>query len=337
MAAFGERVDGNLALMEPGQTIEQLADLIAADLPSLAARLRPDMLLVQGDTTSAWAAALSASRIGLAVGHVEAGLRSHDLTRPFPEERNRVEIDAISALLFAPTAESAANLAAEPAIRGRVVVTGNTGIDALLTIRRMINGWTLHDNAVRTILVTCHRRENIGAGIAAICAALQRIARRPDVRIILPMHPNPAVHGAIAQALGSTPRIELHPPFDYPTMVQMMDGAHLILSDSGGLQEEAPALGVPLLVLRDNSERPEVFASGNARLVGTDADRIVAATFELLDDPAAHAAMSQPAFPYGRGDASERILDAIEDWHATQWPGSVAERAISYRLPPIQA
>ncbi|MGH6782783.1 MAG: non-hydrolyzing UDP-N-acetylglucosamine 2-epimerase [Sphingomonadaceae bacterium] len=337
MAAFDERVDHNLALMEPGQTIDELADLIAADLPSLAARLQPDMILVQGDTTSAWAAALSAVRAGVPVGHIEAGLRSHDLTRPFPEERNRVEIDAISTLLFAPTGQAATNLAAEPAVTGRVVVTGNTGIDALLTMRRLTNGWTLQDSAVRTILVTCHRRENIGAGIASVCAALRRLAERPDVRIVLPMHPNPAVRAAVEGALGGVPRIELHPSFDYPTMVRMMDGAHLILSDSGGLQEEAPALGVPLLVLRDNTERPEVFATGNARLVGTDADRIVAAATRLLDDPAAYAGMSLPAFPYGRGDAAERILDAIEDWHAAYRAGHIGEATLSYRLPPIQA
>ncbi|PTD26318.1 UDP-N-acetylglucosamine 2-epimerase (non-hydrolyzing) [Sphingomonas fennica] len=331
-AAFGLTVDRNLALGETGQTIEALEQRIAAALPALADELRPDMILVQGDTTSAWGSALAAHRLGMAVGHVEAGLRSHDLALPFPEERNRVEIDAVSTLLFAPTATARANLEAEPAVTGRIHVTGNTGIDALLWMRGMAAGHRLHDGGRRLVLVTCHRRENIGAGIAGICEALRRLARRPDVRIVLPLHPNPSVRAGIREALAGIANIELLDPLDYPTMVRMMDGAHLILSDSGGLQEEAPALGVPLLVLRDNSERPEALATGNIALVGTDPDRIVAAATRLLDNPAAYAAMAVPAYPYGRGDAAERILDAIEDWAATFRPR--ASQPASGRSPP---
>ncbi|XHS00021.1 UDP-N-acetyl glucosamine 2-epimerase [Sphingomonas sp. DBB INV C78] len=336
MRAFDVPVEANLELLRPGQTIDELADLIAASLPALIERFHPDMILVQGDTTTAWAIALAAHDWDVPVGHVEAGLRSHDLACPFPEARNRVEIDAISTLLFAPTGDAAANLAAELTVTGEVIVTGNTGIDALLTMRRLAKGWTLHDAAVRQILVTCHRRENIGRGIASICAALRHLAQRPDVRILVPLHPNPEVRRGLVEALEGIDRIELIPPLDYPSMVTAMDNAHLILSDSGGIQEEAPALGVPLLVLRDNTERPEVFASGNARLVGTDSERIFAAATLLLDDPAAHAAMSVPAFPYGQGDAAERILDAIEGWFARRGLG-VSDRNMRYRIPPIQA
>lgn len=313
VAAFGLTIDRNLGLLVPGQGMDALTGGIMAAMPALIRALRPDMLLVQGDTASAWAAARAAHRLGVPIGHVEAGLRSHDLTRPWPEERNRVEIDALSTLLLAPTEQARRNLVAEPAVGGHIVVTGNSGIDALLAMRRRASGTTFHEPGRRLILVTCHRHENIGDGIATIALALRRIAGRPDVRVVLPLHPNPAVRSGLRAALAGSP-VELIAPLPYPDMVRLMDAAHLILSDSGGLQEEAPALGVPLLVLRDNSERPEALAAGNIALIGTDPDRIVAATIRLLDDPAAYAAMARPAFPYGRGDAAEKILDAIEDW-----------------------
>lgn len=336
-SAFDLTIHRNLDLLVPGQSIDDLTQAIAAAIPRLIAEIRPDMLLVQGDTTSAWAAALAAHRAGVPVGHVEAGLRSHDPACPWPEERNRVEIDAISTLLFAPTGQARLNLAAER-IDGRVIVTGNSGIDALLEMRRELGqgGATLHDGGRRLILVTCHRRENIGAGITHICAALRRIAARPDVRIVLPIHPNPAVGSAVRGALADTP-VELVDPLPYPLMVALMDAAHIILSDSGGLQEEAPALGVPLLVLRTNTERPEVLATGNIRLVGTDPDRIVGECLRLLDDPVAHAAMAAPAFPYGQGDAAELILDAIEERFGGHQQAGVSGRTIRYRTPGLQA
>ena len=312
-AAFGLTIDRNLGLLVPGQSMSALTEGIAAAMPALIAQWRPDLLIVQGDTTSAWAAARAAYRLGVPIGHVEAGLRSHDLTRPWPEERNRVEIDTIATLLFAPTEQARRNLAAEPDVGGAVFVTGNSGIDALLAMRPRAATATLHDPGRRLILVTCHRHENIGDGIAAIGTALRRIAARPDVRVVLPLHPNPRVRAGLRAALAGS-AVELIDPLPYRDMVRLMDSAYLILSDSGGLQEEAPALGVPLLVLRDNSERPEALATGAIALIGTDPDRIVAATARLLDDPAAYAAMARPAFPYGRGDAAERILDAIEGW-----------------------
>ena len=310
--AFGIRADRMLGLGADGtRSIDSFAAEVAQAAAVIIKELTPDLLLVQGDTTTAWAAAFAAHRQGAPIGHVEAGLRSHDPLLPWPEERNRVEIDAISTLLFAPSAAARANLAAEPAVRGRVIVTGNSGIDALLRMRGIV-GAPRPDPKRKLILVTCHRRENIGMGIAGICAALRLLARRPDVRIVFPVHPNPRVRAGVEQAIAATPGITLAPPLAYPEMVRLMSEAWLILSDSGGLQEEAPALGVPLLLLRENSERPEVVATGNVALVGIDPARIVAAAERLLDDPAAHAAMSRPAFPYGDGDAANRILDAIE-------------------------
>ncbi|WP_156678704.1 non-hydrolyzing UDP-N-acetylglucosamine 2-epimerase [Sphingomonas profundi] len=324
LAAFHVAADADMRLLVQGQSIEALAALVGEGVARAIADVRPHVLLVQGDTTSAWAAARAAYALGVPVGHIEAGLRSGDMASPWPEERNRVEIDALATLLFAPTHGAAANLAGEPGIAGEVAVTGNTGIDALLAIHARPPAPAIRPGARRLILATTHRRENIGAGIAGICAALRALARRPDVDIVLPVHPNPAVQAQILAALSGCARIDLPPALDYPAMVRLMARAHLILSDSGGVQEEAPALGVPLLVLRENSERPEVLESGNARLVGTDPARILAAAEAILDDPAAHAAMARPAFPYGRGDAAERILDAIEDWHAARSAGALA-------------
>jgi UDP-N-acetylglucosamine 2-epimerase (non-hydrolysing) len=314
--AFGLKVARNLHLGRPGQTIDQLTARIGHAVTRLIGEVGPDMVLVQGDTTTAWAAALAAHEAGVAVGHVEAGLRSHDLLLPWPEERNRVEIDAIATLLFAPTEQSRANLRAEPAVTGRIHVTGNSGIDALLWMNARTD--VLPMPGEKLILVTCHRRENIGAPIARVAAALALLAERTDVRIVLPMHDNPAVRAGIVATLGGVPGVHLIEPAPYPEMVALIARAHLVLSDSGGLQEEAPALGVPLLVLRDNTERPEALASGNIALVGTDPHAIVAAVTRLLDDPQAHAAMAIPCFPYGDGRAADRMLDAIEAWAETR-------------------
>ncbi len=308
--------DEDLDLLVPGQSIDDLAALIGRGVAQAIDRHRPHLLLVQGDTTSAWAAALAAHALGVPVGHIEAGLRSGNPLSPWPEERNRIEIDAVASLLFAPTPAAAANLAADPAASGHVAITGNTGIDALLAIHARHAPLPVHTGAKRLILATTHRRENVGAGIEGVCEALRTLADRGDVEIVLPVHPNPAVQGQILSALSGHANISLIPALDYPDMVRLMALAYLILSDSGGLQEEAPALGVPLLVLRENSERPEAILSGNARLVGTDPARIVAEAARLLDRPGAHARMARPAFPFGRGDAAGAILDLIEDWSA---------------------
>jgi UDP-N-acetylglucosamine 2-epimerase (non-hydrolysing) len=300
----------------PDVMVERFADAAEAML----VREQPDMVLVQGDTTSAYAGALAAYRLGIPLGHVEAGLRSHDPDHPWPEERNRVMIDRLADLLFAPTPESAANLASEAhVVRGLRHVTGNTGIDALLAMRARL---PRPDRAAGkpSILLTCHRRENIGAGIAAICAAALRLADRGDIEILCPVHPNPAVAGTVHAMLGGHPAITLTGALPYREAVAAMARARLILTDSGGIQEEAPALGTPVLVLRDLTERPEGIASGNLRLVGTDPDRIVAEAGRLLDDPAAPAAMARAAFPFGAGDAAMKILDAIEQYFSSAAP-----------------
>ncbi|TVV69726.1 non-hydrolyzing UDP-N-acetylglucosamine 2-epimerase [Sphingomonas solaris] len=316
LAAFGVAADADFGLLVPGQSIEALAASVSAAVTAEIARDRPDLLIVQGDTTSAWAAALAADAAGVPVGHVEAGLRSGDPLLPWPEERNRIEIDRVATLLFAPTPVALANLRDEPDVHGVAAITGNTGIDALLMMRDRLGPPDPRPDARRLVLVTAHRRENIGAGIAGICAAIVRLTARGDIAVALPVHPNPAVQAQVVAALGDVSHVSLLAALDYPAMVRMMTQAHLILSDSGGVQEEAPALGVPLLVLRENSERPEAVAAGNASIVGTDPDRILAAATRLLDDPAAHAAMARPAFPFGRGDAADTIVDLIEGWHA---------------------
>ncbi|MFL6858860.1 MAG: non-hydrolyzing UDP-N-acetylglucosamine 2-epimerase [Allosphingosinicella sp.] len=273
-------------------------------------RHRADLILVQGDTASAFAGAMAARDCGIPVGHVEAGLRSGDLNRPWPEEGNRIAIDALSDLLFAPTEHAAANLRADWRATGQIHVTGNTGIDALLAAKARIGEMP----PGRTILATCHRRENQGPAFAGIAAALARIARELGVEIVFPLHLNRHLRAEAEALLGGVPGVRLVEPADHEGMVRLMLGAFLILTDSGGLQEEAPALGRPVLVLRDTTERPEAIASGNAELVGAQPEAIFAAVSRLLADPARLALMSRPAFPFGDGRAAPRIAAAVERW-----------------------
>jgi len=321
LAAFDLKPDLRAApfLRDPSPDI-MVERLITAINPALLA-YSPDIVLVQGDTSSALAGAVAAHRLGVPVGHVEAGLRSHDLANPWPEERNRVMIDELASLLFAPTDDAAANLRAEAAVRGRIVVTGNTGIDALLAMRARLPAASPRcAGEPHLILLTCHRRENIGAGIEDICRAALRLADREDVALLCPVHSNPAVGSIVRARLGAHPAITLTEGLGYRETVAAMATARLILTDSGGIQEEAPALGTPTLVLRDVTERPEGMASGNLALVGTDPDRIVSAASRLLDNPDAHAAMARPNFPFGRGDAAEKILDIIEQYFSPLLP-----------------
>lgn len=317
-AAFGLAPDIRLgSLLWDGSPDVMAARMEAALEPVLDA-WKPDLVLVQGDTSSAYAGALAAHGLGIPIGHVEAGLRSGDFARPWPEERNRVMIDRLSTLLFAPTASAAANLASEPEVTGRIFITGNTGIDALLTMRANLPPLrpSLPGSPVQ-ILLTCHRRESIGAGIEAICDAALRLAARGDVQILCPVHANAAIGDRVRARLGEHPAILLTGSLSYRETVAAMITSRLILTDSGGIQEEAPALGIPTLVLRDVTERPEGLASGNLALVGTDPHRIVAATTRLLDDPDAHAAMARPAFPFGNGHAAENILDCVEQYFSS--------------------
>jgi UDP-N-acetylglucosamine 2-epimerase (non-hydrolysing) len=302
--------------LSPDVMTERFADAIE---PMLMAD-RPDMVLVQGDTTSAYAGALAAYRLGIPLGHVEAGLRSYDFAHPWPEERNRVMIDRLATLLFAPTPESAANLHAEAdVVKGQCLITGNTGIDALLMMRAQLPV-PASETEKKLILLTCHRRESIGRGIEAICTAALRLADRGDVVILCPVHPNPSVGAVVRAMLGQHPAITLTGALRYRDLVAAMVGAHLILTDSGGIQEEAPALGVPVLVLRKVTERPEGIGSGNLRLVGTDADRIVAEASRLLDHPESYVAMARPSFPFGDGSASAKILNAVEQYFWSALP-----------------
>jgi UDP-N-acetylglucosamine 2-epimerase (non-hydrolysing) len=313
LSDLGLTADMRLPPVLPDPSPDVMAERFANAIEPMLMQEQPDMVLVQGDTTSAYAGALAAYRLGIPLGHVEAGLRSHDLDQPWPEERNRMMIDRFADLLFAPTPDAAANLRAEAdVVKGLCLITGNTGIDALLAMQVRLAPSNPSDRAL--ILLTCHRRESIGAGIEAICAAALRLADRGDVDILCPVHPNPTVGETVHRLLGGHPAIALTGALPYRDAVAAMAHARLILTDSGGIQEEAPALGTPVLVLRGVTERPEGVASGNLLLVGTDTDRIVAEACRLLDDPTAHATMAQAAFPFGRGDASVKILDAVAQY-----------------------
>ncbi|HEX6661271.1 MAG TPA: UDP-N-acetylglucosamine 2-epimerase (non-hydrolyzing) [Sphingomicrobium sp.] len=291
----------------------------------------PNLLIVQGDTSSALGGARAAVAAEVPLAHVEAGLRTRDRARPWPEEEYRTEIDAKADLLFAPTDLSALNLACER-VRGRVHVTGNTGIDALNAVVAELPSRAVHDRALPRLLVTCHRRESWGEGLRSVASAVREIASggRASAKVIVP--PNNHVAGALREQLQACPNISLLEPCSHRQLVRRMRDSELILSDSGGMQEEAPALGVPLLVLREKTERPEGIGTGNIRLVGTCKETIVAETLRVLADPAAYAAMSRPAFPYGDGRAAPRIASIIEEWLKAR-EVAVTSARISHGLP----
>jgi len=274
---------------------------------------RPDLLVVQGDTSSALGGALAAFSAQVPVAHVEAGLRSHDPTMPWPEEEYRTAIDANAELLFAPTPLAAENLRGE-GVAGAIFVTGNTGIDAVMKTAAELPPPSLRDRGLPRLLVTCHRRENWGDGLNSVASALRQLADAGAARIEVMLHPNPHVSRRIEELLGGCPWITLLPPCSHAELAARMRDSDLMLSDSGGVQEEAPALGVPLLVLREKTERPEALWTGNLRLVGTDTGRILAAVRKLLGDPVALSAMAEPCLPYGDGRAGYRIAALIEQW-----------------------
>jgi len=312
---FGIVPDIDLDVMQSGQSPAQVAARVLSRLEPVLQAERPDWVLVQGDTTTAMAAAIAAHYLRLRVGHVEAGLRSGDRTNPFPEESNRFIADHLSYLLFAPTWRASLNLQREGIPAARIQVTGNTVVDALLEVA----AWPcppgisdLLQPGLKLVLVTAHRRESFGAPLRDICRALQAlVARRGDVQVVYPVHPNPNVCEPVHELLEGQARIRLLPPLDYLNLVHLMKHSFLILTDSGGIQEEAPSLGVPVLVLRAVTERPEAVEAGAARLVGTCAPRILAEVGRLLDDPAARAAMAGVPNPYGDGHAAQRIVKAL--------------------------
>ena len=287
-------------------------------LPQLLAE-PPDLLVVQGDTSSALGAALAGFCAGVAVAHVEAGLRSHNPAMPWPEEEYRTAIDAQASLLFAPTEGAADNLRAE-GVPGAIFVTGNSGIDALLATRASLPATVVRDSAVPRLLVTCHRRENWGDGLQAIAAALRDLAADGSMAIDVLLHPNPHVAATMHRLLGARRGIRLLAPCSHAELVERMLGCDLMLSDSGGVQEEAPALGVPLLVLRDATERPEAIATGNMRLIGTRASRIVDEVRGLMSDVVSRARMARPSLPYGDGTAGPRIARIVEQWLIERLP-----------------
>lgn len=311
MALFDLSADGDLAIMQPRQSLTDITCRSLQGLEALFQAHRPDIVLVQGDTTTAFAAALAAFYQKIPVGHVEAGLRTDNIYNPFPEEANRRLVSQITQLHFAPTALSMQHLE-RSGVTGQLHQTGNTVIDALLSVAERrpaceIPGldWERH----RVILSTVHRRENWGAPLASIAEGfLQVLDQFADTALLLPLHRNPTVREPLQAALGDHPRVFLTEPLDYTQLVGAIQRCHLIMTDSGGLQEEAPSLGKPVLVLRDNTERPEAVMAGTAKLIGTDADQILAAAATLLSQPEAYQAMAEAISPFGDGQASQRIL-----------------------------
>lgn len=302
---LGLRSDLDLDLMRPDQTPNELAARTLAALDAVLVDRRPDWLLVQGDTTTAMAGAVAAFHRRVRVGHVEAGLRTGDLRQPFPEEANRRIVDLLADELFAPTERAGRLLLAEGVPEEHVHVTGNTGIDALQSIAARLPAPSPRDE----VLVTVHRRESFGPPLEEVLAALRELAGEfSGTRWVLPVHPNPQVQEPVRRLLAGLPNVELHPPFDYRELVQRLRAARLVLTDSGGIQEEAPTFGKPVLVLRETTERPEGVEAGVARLVGTDRRRIVAEARRLLTDESAYRRMARQINPYGDGRAAERIV-----------------------------
>lgn len=317
LEAFDLKPDIDLKLMQPDQRLAHFASRALAQLSDLFADLAPDVVLVQGDTTTVMTAGLAAFYQRVKVGHVEAGLRSFDRQNPFPEEINRRIAGVVADFHFAPTEGAKANLLREGVPPASVFVTGNTIVDALHSIRldggfesKELAGIPLANR--RMLLVTAHRRENHGPPLLAICSALKAlVAKFPDIEVVYPVHLNPHVRGPVREALGTTPRVHLIEPASYGDLLRLMQRCHIILTDSGGIQEEAPSFHRPVLVLREVTERPEVIEAGAGRIVGTDQARIVGETSRLLEDAHAYQAMSSVPNPFGDGHAAERIVEIL--------------------------
>jgi UDP-N-acetylglucosamine 2-epimerase (non-hydrolysing) len=313
--------DFDLNLMQTNQRLVDLTSRVLSGVDDTIGRFKPDRVLVHGDTTTTLAATLASYYRKIPVGHVEAGLRTANIYAPWPEEVNRKLTDAIADKLYAPTARARECLLKEGVPTDRIFVTGNTVIDALFDVlegplqqetvqKRLLNLFSFLDHSRKILLVTCHRRESYGDGFVEICAALARLAKREDVQIVFPIHPNPNVRGvfSVLEKFGNVRLIE---PVSYLEMVFLLSKCHSVLTDSGGLQEEAPSLGKPVLVMRNVTERPEAVEAGTVKLVGTSTERIVGGANEILDDPSIHAAMSAKHNPYGDGKACARIIDTL--------------------------
>jgi len=318
LECFGIHPDYDLDLMKPGHTLAQITARVLGALDPIFAVEQFGIAVVQGDTTTTMSAALAAFYRRVPVAHVEAGLRTGDLSQPFPEELNRLLTSRLSTLHFAPTEGARANLISEGTNLDQVIVTGNPGIDAVLYVAGALEQgslpaaeWPWLDETKKCIVVTAHRRESFGEGMAQICRALTTLAHRNDVQIVYPVHRNPNVLDPVTSLLAGNPNIVLLEPLTYTAFVDLMRRAYLLITDSGGIQEEAPSLGKPVLVMRNCTERPEAVAAGTVKLVGTDPDRIITEAVRLLTDPAEYRRMSRIHNPYGDGHASERITAGI--------------------------
>jgi UDP-N-acetylglucosamine 2-epimerase (non-hydrolysing) len=315
---FNIEPDIDLNIMRPNQTLTTLTARLLLDMDDVLLDEKPDVVLVQGDTTTVMAVALACFYHRIPIGHVEAGLRTWDMQNPFPEEANRVIAGKLARWHFAPTEGSKQNLLREGVPDANIIVTGNTGIDALLitAAKDLVVGLAL-DTSKRLVLVTSHRRENFGEPFLNICIALRTLAERnSDIQILYPVHPNPNVKDVAYEVLGRTRNIILCEPLDYAPFVAAMKKAYLIISDSGGVQEEAPALGKPVLVLREETERPEAVEMGVVKLVGANCDRILKEAQCLLDDSATYQTMARGVSPYGDGHAAERIVKVLREHFA---------------------
>lgn len=327
---FNIKPDYDLNIMKPNQSLFELTSNVLLNIQPILEKEKPDIILVQGDTTTVFVASLAAFYLKIKIGHVEAGLRTFNKFSPFPEEMNRKITTCMADLHFAPTDTSKNNLLLEQTPEKDIYVTGNTVIDALfLTIEKLKNDEANNnfsekvkgisdlikkinpDNNKKVILLTGHRRENFGQGFENICHGVKEIANNPDVEIIYPVHLNPNVREPVMRIIGNEKNIHLIEPLDYEPFVYLMSKSYIILTDSGGVQEEAPSLGKPVLVMRDTTERPEAVLAGTVKLVGTDKDLLVSETNKLLNDENAYKAMSMAHNPYGDGKASQRIIDAL--------------------------
>lgn len=326
LGLFGLKPDHDLNLMKPGQDLTDITTNVLLGLRPVLQQWRPDVVVVHGDTTTTLAASLAAYYERIDVAHVEAGLRTHDRYAPWPEEINRRLTGSLAAIHFAPTERARAHLLDEGVSAESIHVTGNTVIDALLEVvaridhdpllMEQLDGKVpLMDEGRRIILVTGHRRENFGQGFENICLALRDIALSQDVEVVYPVHLNPQVQEPVRRILGQCDRVHLIPPLEYLPFVRLMSRSHLVITDSGGIQEEAPSLGKPVLVMRNTTERPEAVEAGTVRLVGTDRHKIVAQASELLTNPDQYLAMSRAHNPYGDGQAARRIADTLHQLH----------------------
>jgi UDP-N-acetylglucosamine 2-epimerase (non-hydrolysing) len=325
LTTFEITPDYDLDVMLPGQSLFQSTARILTELEPVLSSESPDMVLVQGDTTTTLCGALAAFYKKVPVGHVEAGLRTGDLRQPYPEEMNRVLTTRLADLHFAATEGAARNLRNDGVDPHRIVITGNSGIDSVLYVRDGLEQgrWSSHranplwsrlDPSKKLVVVTAHRRESFGEGFERICTALVRLAQRDDVQIVFPVHPNPNVQDPINRYLAACRNVVLSEPLEYVPFVDLMRRAYLLITDSGGIQEEAPSLGKPVLVLRDKTERPEAIAAGTVRLVGTDVRRILENANSLLDGTDEYRGMARVHYPYGDGRASQRIADSIRSF-----------------------